>query len=131
MLTDAGCFSGLSSRMNGTKKSPHCTTNTKMLTTATPGAISGRTIRRSAWNQPAPSVQAASSKETGTPSMKLFIIEIANGSDVADMNNIVEVIESVMLKCANIEYTGTMIAVIGSPVENTIVYRNRLRNRSW
>src|ERR1700760_1423645 len=103
MLTDICCFSCDSSRMNGTKKSPHCVTNTKIATTATPGAISGSTMRRNAWNQPAPSVHAASSSETGTPSMKFFIIQIANGNDVADMNNTVEVIESVMLKCANIE----------------------------
>src|SRR3954453_23026757 len=108
--------------MNGMKKSPHWVTNTKMLTTETPGAISGRMMRRSAWNQPAPSVHAASSSETGTPSMKFFIIQIANGSDVADMNSTVAVIESVTLKCANIEYTGTMIAVIGRPVLKTIVY---------
>src|SRR3954454_24932998 len=112
MLTDAGCFSGLCSRTKGMKKSPHCCTNTKIDTTATPGAISGSTMRRSDANQPAPSVQAASSSDTGTPSMKFFIIQIANGSDVAVMKNTVAVIESVTLKCANIEYTGTMIAVI-------------------
>ncbi len=61
-----------------------------MLTTATPGAISGSTMRRSDWNQPAPSVQAASSSDTGTPSMKFFIIQIANGIDVADMKKTVE-----------------------------------------
>src|SRR5689334_25216709 len=103
MVTDSGCLFGSSSRMNGTKKSPHCVTNTKMLTTATPGAINGSTMRRSAWNQPAPSVHAASSSETGTPSMKFFIIQIANGIDVADMKNTVDTIESVRLKCANIE----------------------------
>ena len=35
--------------------------------------------------------------------MKFFIIQMANGSDVADMKNTVDVIESVRLKCANIE----------------------------
>src|SRR5579875_2458975 len=103
MVTEAGCLVGSCNKMNGTKKSPHCVTNTKMPTTATPGAINGMTIRRNAWNQPAPSVHAASSSETGTPSMKFFIIQIANGSEVADMKSTVEVSESVMLKCANSE----------------------------
>src|SRR3954454_1961842 len=116
MVTDAGWLSGACSRMNGTKKLPHCSTNVKTKTTVRPGTMSGRMIRRNDCNQPAPSVQAASSSSTGTPSMKFFIIQIANGSDVAVMKNTVAVIESVTLKCANIEYTGTMIAVIGRPV---------------
>src|SRR3954453_9696950 len=129
MLTDAGCFSGLCSSTKGMKKSPHCCTNTKIDTTATPGAISGSTMRRSDANQPAPSVQAASSSDTGTPSMKFFIIQIANGSDVALMNRIVATRESVSANVANSTYTGTITAVIGSPVEKTIVYRNGRRNR--
>src|SRR4029453_5795589 len=97
MVTEAGCFSGLSNRMNGTKKLPHCNTNVKMNTTVSPGTISGSTIRCSDWNQPAPSVQAASSRLIGTPSMKFFIIQTANGSEAADMNAIVAGIESTRL----------------------------------
>ena len=76
---------------------------------------------RSESNQPAPSVQAASSSETGTPSMKFFIIQMANGSEVALMNRIVATRESVSANVANSTYTGTITAVIGSPVEKTIV----------
>src|SRR3954465_15284388 len=121
MVTDAGCFSGLSSRMNGTKKLPHCSTNVKISTTVRPGTMSGSTIRRSDWNQPAPSVQPASSRLTGTPSMKFFIIQTANGSDDADMNAIVPGTESTRSIRLYMAYTGTITAVIGSPVANRMV----------
>jgi hypothetical protein len=40
------------------------------------------------------------------------------------MNTIVAGIESSIASWTNSPYTGTMIAVIGSPVENKIVTRN-------
>ena len=95
MVTDAGWLSGACSRMNGTKKLPHCATNVKTKTTVRPGTMSGRMILRRDWNHPAPSVQAAYSRLTGTASMKFFIIQIANGSDDADMNRISAGTESV------------------------------------
>src|SRR6195952_2854772 len=129
MLTEAGCLSGLSSRMNGMKKSPHCWTNTKIDTTARPGSMRGSTIRVSDWTQFAPSTQDASSRLIGTPSMKFFISQMANGNEVADMKKIVAGIESVKLKLLNMAYTGTMIAVTGSPVEKRMMYRNDFRYR--
>src|SRR5262245_34401189 len=121
MVTEAGCFSGESSRMKGTKKLPHCSTNVKMNTTVRPGTISGSTIRHSDCSQPAPSVQAASSRLTGTLSMKFFIIQIAKGSDAAVMNSTVAGTESMRLSRLYMAYTGTMTAVIGRPVENRMV----------
>src|SRR5258708_22248005 len=121
MVTEAGCFSGLSSRMKGTKKLPHWSTKVKMNTTLSPGTISGSTIRHSDWIHPAPSVQAASSRLTGTLSMKFFIIQIAKGSEAADMKATVPGTESMRLIRLYIEYTGTMIAVIGRPVEKRMV----------
>ncbi len=90
-------MSGVSSRMKGTKKFPHCITNVKMNTTTMPGAISGSTTRHSDWSQFAPSVHAASSSETGTASMKFFVIQIANGSELAVMNRTVAGSESTRL----------------------------------
>src|SRR3954468_4887166 len=95
MVTDAGWVAGSCSRMNGTKKLPHCATNVNTNTTVRPGTINGRMIVRKDCNHPAPSVQAASSRLTGTASMKFFIIQIANGSADADMNRISAGTESV------------------------------------
>ena len=50
---------------------------------------------------PAPSVQAASSSAIGTPSMKFFISQIANGSEVAARNRIVPQSVSIRLTCTN------------------------------
>lgn len=102
MVTAAGCFSGVSSSTNGTKKLPHWPTNTKIATTATPGAIRGATTRRSDWTQPAPSTQAASSRLTGTPSMKFFIIQMANGSALAVRNSTIAGTEPYSWKRKNI-----------------------------
>ncbi len=52
--------------MNGTKKLPHIMAKQNTVTTATPGPISGSTIRTSDWKVFAPSVQAASSSSFGT-----------------------------------------------------------------
>src|SRR5690348_9392728 len=95
MVTDAGWLSGACSKMNGTKKLPHCSTNVNTNTTVRPGTMSGRMISHSDCSQPAPSVQAASSRLTGTASMKFFIIQIANGSDEAAMNRMSAGTESV------------------------------------
>src|SRR4051812_10555793 len=124
MLTDAGSRSGLSNRTNGTKKLPHIPTNVKMPTTDTPGQTSGRITYRSVCIRDAPSVQAASSRTSGTLSMKFFISQIANGRPVEAMNNIVPEIVSIRFSWTNSPYTGTMIAVIGRPVENRIDSRN-------
>src|SRR5665648_890515 len=83
MATAAGCFDESNSRTNGTKKFPHATVNTKMNTTPRPGRISGTTIRLSAVIALAPSIQAASSRATGTESMKFLVIQIAIGSAAA------------------------------------------------
>lgn len=75
--------------------------NTKMNTTAMPCFISGTTMRRRAVIAEAPSTQEASSRETGTESMKFFIIQIAMGSEVAAMNRIVPMTESRSRKFTN------------------------------
>ena len=51
--------------------------------TIIPGNINGATIRLNEPSQLAPSTQAACSRSIGTPSMKPFISQIPNGSDVA------------------------------------------------
>ena len=51
-------------------------------------------MRASACIELAPSTQAASSSEIGTESMKFFVIQIAIGSDVADMKTMVPGTES-------------------------------------
>src|SRR3954470_10561956 len=79
-LTEAGSFSGESSRMKGTKKLPHIPMKVKIVTTMTPGHISGSTMRHSTCMELAPSILAASSSTRGTPSMKFFISQIPNGS---------------------------------------------------
>src|ERR1017187_4040236 len=129
MLTDAGSFPLLWSKMNGTKKLPHWLTNVKMVMTTIPGIMSGATMRRSDCTHVAPSTQAACSRSRGTPSMKPFISHIPNGNDVAVMNKMTAGTLSTRLNRANIEYTGTRMAVIGSPVVNTMVYRKGGRKR--
>ncbi len=94
MLTAAGCLSGLSSRMKGTKKFPQAWMNTKMNTTAIPGRMSGTTMWVSVRIIDAPSVHAASSREIGTESMKFFAIQIAIGRLVAARKKTVPPIES-------------------------------------
>src|SRR5699024_497434 len=103
--------------MKGTKKFPHIITKVKIVATATPGRISGSTTDHSARYTPAPSVQADSSISTDTPSMKPLVRKIAYGSELAPRNRIAPLIESMRFTCTNSEYTGIMIAVIGSPVE--------------
>ena len=73
----------------------------KIATTAMPGHISGSTIRNSACMLPAPSTQAASSSEIGTPSMKVLVSQIANGSELVAMNMIVPPMVSTRLSCTN------------------------------
>ena len=118
MLTEAGCFSGESSRMNGTKKLPHEPTKLKMKTTAIPGRMRGTTIARSACIALAPSTQAASSREIGTESMKFFVMKMAIGNWVAARNSPVPHIESNRFNRTNRLYTGTIMAVIGKHVPN-------------
>src|SRR3954454_17621570 len=124
MLTDAGNRSGESSSMNGTKELAHMPMKVKISTTAIPGHISGRTMLRSAGMLPAPSTQAASSSEIGTPSMNVLVSQIANGNAVVAMNIIVPPTVSTKLSCTNSPYTGTITAVIGRPVANSTVSRN-------
>ena len=90
--------------------------NTKMKTTAMPGLISGTTMRPRAVMALAPSTHAASSRVTGTESMKFFVIQMAMGSDVAARNSTVAVVEPSTPRETNRAYTGTMIAVIGRVV---------------
>jgi len=101
MLTAAGCSSGDSSNTKGTKKFPQAPTKMKMKTTAIPGRISGTTTRVNVASIDAPSTQAASSSTIGTESMKFFIIQIAIGRLVADMNRMIPGIESIRLKATN------------------------------
>src|ERR1035441_7406138 len=129
MLTEAGSLLVLCSRMNGTKKLPHWLTNVKIVMTTMPGAISGATIGGSDCPRVAPSTQAACSRSSGTPSMNPFISHIPNGNDVAVMNKMTAGTLSTRLNRANIEYTGTRMAVIGKPVVNTMVYRKGRRKR--
>ena len=63
--------------------------------------------------------------------MKPFISQIPNGNDVAVMNRITAGTLSTRSKRANMEYTGTRMAVIGRPVEKMMVYRKGLRKRIW
>lgn len=81
--------------MNGTKKFPHIITKEKTVTTETPGPMSGSTIRIRDWSDEAPSVQAASSSSFGTPSMKFFISQMANGSWEAAKKRIVPCMVSI------------------------------------
>lgn len=67
---------------------------TKMNTTPSPCPISGRTTVRSAVMGDAPSIHAASSSSKGTESMKFLVIQIAMGSVVVAMKNMVAGIES-------------------------------------
>src|ERR1035437_5393381 len=98
ILTAAGCLSGDSSRMKGTKKLPHAPMKTKMNTTARPGRMSGTTMRVSVVIMDAPSIHAASSRLTGTLSMKFFVMKMAIGRLVAARNTMVATIESIRLK---------------------------------
>src|ERR1039458_10745703 len=107
MLTEAGNLLWASSRINGTKKLPHWLTKVKIVMTIMPGNINGATIRLNDPSHVAPSTHAACSSSRGTPSMKPFMSQIPNGSDVAVMNKITADILSTRLKRANIEYTGT------------------------
>jgi len=86
METAAGCQSGVSRRTNGTKKLPHACRNTKTKTTLSAGRMSGTTTVRSARMALAPSTHAASSRLTGTESMKFFVIHSAIGSALAARN---------------------------------------------
>lgn len=67
-----------------------------------PGAISGATTYRSDFIHPAPSTQAASSRLIGTPSMKFFIIQMENGSELAVRNRTIAGTEPYRLKRKNI-----------------------------
>ncbi len=70
-----------------------------MNTTAIPGRMSGSTICTRVRIDPAPSIQAACSSSTGTPSMKFFIIQIAIGSALAVRKRIVPPMESMRFSC--------------------------------
>ena len=62
---------------------------------------SGSSTRVITWIVLAPSTRAASSRETGTPSMKFFASQIANGSDVAPMKTATAARESIKSSSAN------------------------------
>jgi hypothetical protein len=101
MATAAGRVARSGSSTNGTKKFPQVWVKTKMKTTARPGRISGTTMRRNAVIRPAPSTHAASSSEIGTESMTFFVIRIAMGSEVADRNRTVPVVEPTRPRATN------------------------------
>ena len=79
---------------------------------------------RSALSALAPSTQAASSRDTGTESMKFLSIHTAMGREVAVMKQIIPGIESIKSMLTKSEYTGTMSAVMGRQVPKRIVYMN-------
>src|SRR5436190_18919121 len=86
-------------------------------------------IRVSAWSQLAPSVQAASSRATGTPSMKFFISHTAKGSwDVARKRDVPYIV-SMRLICTKSPKTGTITAGRGRQVWRRLVSRYGRENR--
>ena len=88
MLTDAGSCSGVSSSMNGTKKFPHSPMKVKIVDHGQPRPHQRQHDPQQCLHGDAPSVQAASSSSIGTPSMKFFISQIANGSAVVARKSI-------------------------------------------
>src|SRR5699024_1775144 len=102
--------------MKGTKKLPHIITKVKIVATAGSGRLNGSNTGHRIGYTPSTSVQADYSISTGTPIMKPLVRKIAYGSELAPRNRIAPPIESMSFTCTNSEYTGIMLAVIGSPV---------------
>src|SRR5579859_2477039 len=123
MVTDAGSFPGDRRRIYGVRKALHALIKVYTAATLIPGQVRGAMIYRSIWILDAPSTRAASSRATGTESMKFFRSQMEKGREMAARKNAVNVRESVRPKCTNMVYTGTRSIATGSPVEKRMMYR--------
>ena len=89
MLTEAGSRSGDDSSMNGTKKLPHMPDEGEDRHHREPGPHQRQHDRAQRLHRAGAVDPGGLLEAIGTPSMKFFVSQIANGSAVVAMNRIV------------------------------------------